>query len=123
MLNRRSTKIKRTKNLTEQKQDDLQNPRTSSKIWKKITLLDMHICIYICIFICMIYIYNIYIYIYIYIYSYTYMYMYIYIICVYKIYVYMIICVTIYFSHAIHDQFLTSLIDLFPLFDLKQITL
>ena len=76
MLNRRSTKIKHAKELSEQKQDDLQNPRTSSKIWKKITLLDMHICIYICIFICMIYIY-------IYIYSYTYMYMYIYTLYVY----------------------------------------
>ena len=32
MLNRRSTKRKRAKNLSEKKQDDLENPRTSSKI-------------------------------------------------------------------------------------------
>ena len=114
MLNQRFTKIKRAENVSEQKQDDLQNPRTSTKIWKKITLLDMYICIYICICICMIricihiYLYYIYIYAYIFtLFPYMYLYMYIYIhinICVYKIYVYVIICVTIYFTHAIHDQ-------------------
>ena len=38
-----------------EKADDLQNPLTFPKIWKKITLLDMYICIYICICVCMIY--------------------------------------------------------------------
>ena len=74
MLNRRSIEIKRAKNLSDQKQNDLQNPRTFLKIWKTITLLDMYICIYTCWCIRMIYIY-IYVYIYIYI-IYTYMHVY-----------------------------------------------
>ena len=57
MLNRSSAIIKRAKKLSEQKQDNLQNPRTSPKIWKGITLLDMYICIYICICMWDIYIY------------------------------------------------------------------
>ena len=80
MLNRRSTKRKRAKNLSEKKQDDLENPRTSSKIWKKIMLLDMYICIYICIcssIICILYIIYIYIYTYIYICIYMFIYTYI----------------------------------------------
>ena len=38
-------------------------------------------------------------------YVYVYIHIYIYInICEHKVYVYLIICVTIHFSHAIHDQ-------------------
>ena len=111
MLNNRSAKIKAAKNLSEQKQGNLQNPRTFHKIWKKITLLDMYICLHICISMCMICMYTyitisyIHIFIYMFIFFsyicmyihtlhiYTYIYIYK---CVYKIYVYMIICVTIY---------------------------
>ena len=67
MLNRRSTKIKRAKNLSEQKQDDLQNLRTSPKVKQ----LDIYLCIHICICICKTYIrIHIYLY-YIYICAYT----------------------------------------------------
>ena len=103
MLNNRSAKIKAAKNLSEQKQGNLQNPRTSHKIWKKITLLDMYICLHICICMWMICMYTYipisYIHIFIYIFTFFHIYAYIYIYiykCVYKIYVYMIICVTIY---------------------------
>ena len=125
MLNRRSTKIKRAKNLSEQNQGDLQNAHTSPRIWRKITLLDMYICIYICIcmmYICIhIYLYYIYIYAYIFtLFPYINMHMYIYIyinICVYKIYVYVIIVSQYIFSHAIHDQ-VFNFTYLFSLFNL-----
>ena len=71
-------KIKRAKNLSEQKQDDLQNLHTSPKIKQ----LDMYLCIHICKTYIRIHIYLYYTYIYAYIFSlfpYIYMYMYIYI--------------------------------------------
>ena len=108
MLNGRPTKIKCAKNLSEQRQDDLKNPYTSPKIWKKITLLAirfvyMHLYMYS---ICMIYIY-----IYIHLYIITrlyYIYIYAYVFTLWYVHIkYMFIWqfVSKYiFSHAIHDQ-------------------
>ena len=71
MLNRRPTKNKRVKRLSEQKQDDLQNPLLLPRFEKR---LRYQLCIYT--FICA-YVYVRYIYIYIYTYNiHTYMHIY-----------------------------------------------
>ena len=74
MLNKKYTKIKPAKNLSEQKPDGLQSPRTSPKIWKNIALLDtryVYMHTYMYMFMYDIYIYNVYIYIYTFFHTYT----------------------------------------------------